>query len=461
MKKIIGKIAFFSSILLAVTSCNKQLDLTPSDVIDASKAFTSVTDLEQALLGVYSSNNQTNKTYIGSILADEVKISNENRGQGQGQFKFQYSSAGGEHNADFSLYYVMLDRLHRVLGAVDNVKTNNDNETVRKNKVRAELLGLRGVAYYELLIRFMPSGFDPEALGVPLILESNVSAKPPRSKVKEVVAQIESDLSLAKAESTIQDGPTDVLHLSKAAIAAYQARLALLKKDYAAAITYANDAIALSGKSLAPRNSFATYWSDDNETETIWKYRNSATPQLLWRDANGDVFFEPSDKLKNQFNRATDIRFSTFFGSASGDTSIVTKYPGSTKGPQINDLKIIRVSEMYLLRSEAYAENNQLTLAANDLNMVRSARITGYTAQTFTTKAEAVDAIINERFKELCFEGNRFFDLKRKGLAVNRLATDVQSLNWQNLPANNFRFALPIPSFEILANPNDVQNTGY
>jgi hypothetical protein len=277
-----------------------------------------------------------------------------------------------------------------------------------------------------------------------------------------VVAQIESDLSAARAESTIQDGPTDVLRLSKAAIAAYQARVALLKKDYTSTITYATDAINLSGKSLATGATYVSYWSEGNESETIWKYRNNTAPQLLWRDSNGDVFFEPADKLKNQFDRANDIRYSTFFGSSGSDTSIVKKYPGSaTYGPQINDEKIIRISELYLTRAEAYAQSNQLTQAQADLDAVRAARITGYTGSSFAAKDDAVNQILTERYKELCFEGFRFFDLKRNGLGVSRAASDVQSTNWQNLSATDYHFALPIPQHEVAANPNAVQNPGY
>ena len=61
----------------------------------------------------------------------------------------------------------------------------------------------------------------------------------------------------------------------------------------------------------------------------------------------------------------------------------------------------------------------------------------------------------------MCFEGFRFFDLKRKGLDVSRNASDVSSATWQNLPAGNFRFALPIPQEEIFANPNATQNPNY
>jgi hypothetical protein len=173
------------------------------------------------------------------------------------------------------------------------------------------------------------------------------------------------------------------------------------------------------------------------------------------------VDFEPSIKLKTQYSRTADIRFPSFFGSAGNDTSIVTKYPGNASGPAINHLKAIRISEMILIKAEANAELDQLALVAQDVNLVRRNRITGYTDVAFATKDEALAAVMNERYKELAYEGFRFFDLKRKSLPVERLTVDVQSANWQTLPANNFRFAFAIPASEIFANPATQQNPGY
>ena len=115
---------------------------------------------------------------------------------------------------------------------------------------------------------------------------------------------------------------------------------------------------------------------------------------------------------------------------------------------------------MYLIRAEARAETNDLTGAAADLNALRDARINGYTAQSFSSKGDLITAILNERFKELPFEGHRFFDAKRRNLPIIRLAVDAQN-NKTTLESGNFRFLLPIPNSEIQANPLMVQNPGY
>ena len=95
------------------------------------------------------------------------------------------------------------------------------------------------------------------------------------------------------------------------------------------------------------------------------------------------------------------------------------------------------------------------------INALRAARIEGYVPVTFSSKEQAISEMMTERFKELAFEGHRFWDLKRRGLPIERLDSDAPSANGKTLPANNFRFILPIPQPEMLANPLMVQNPGY
>jgi starch-binding outer membrane protein, SusD/RagB family len=442
-----------------LSACEKNLDLKPLDNIDASKAYLKIQDLTDALYSVYAGNNNSTRIYNGSILADEVKLSDENRGQGQFQFKWQYNSSSTP--AGLGAQYAMIDQIHRILDAAPGIAAATPAEENTKKRIQSEMIAMRGIAYYELLINFMPQGYDANALAVPLVLKSDLLQKPARNTVGEIMAQIEADLATGRGETLIPNAPTDPLRLSQAAIAAYQARAALLKRDWDKAITYSTDAITLSGKTLS-RTDFPAYWTDDNESETILKYRNSTSPVLLWRDTNGDIFFEPADKLKNLFDKVNDVRYATYFTGIPGDdTSFVNKYPGSARGPRINDLKLIRLAEMYLIRAEAYAEKEQLGNAATNINALRAARIAGYTDVAFASKDIAISQILTERYKELCFEGFRFFDLKRRNLPIDRNLSDSRSTSWQNLAANSTLFALPIPATEFSGNPNMVQNPGY
>jgi hypothetical protein len=174
----------------------------------------------------------------------------------------------------------------------------------------------------------------------------------------------------------------------------------------------------------------------------------------------------------NSYDQVNDIRYAAYFFEepllkASSARSIaailINKYAGTayaTPTELLADGKVFRTGEMYLIRAEARAELNDLTGAAADLNTLRAARINNYTNASFSSKGDLITAILNERFKELAFEGHRFFDAKRRNLPIIRLAADAQN-NKITLESGNFRFLLPIPNSEIQANPLMVQNPGY
>lgn len=458
-------------LVVGFSACDKRIDLLPTDSINESNAFQSVKDLEQGLLNGYGSIGGENLMYANSIITDLTKISNENRGQGQFEFKWQYvptAPTGGVTIAIWDNLYLAIGDINKVLIVIDNVPVKSPTEETEKQKIKGELLGLRAILHFYLL-QFYADRYNPSALGIPYTTTSDISAKPARQPVSEVIAAIESELAAAKAAPLPATPPVTptvgTIRLSKAAISGFQARVALYKGEWAKAEQLATETITTANKPLANMNTFPDIWTDASEAEVLWKLRRTGTSVgTLWQDNNDDVFFEPSDKLKSLYNKTNDVRFPTYFlinNPGDDDTALINKFRASIRGLRINDIKMMRISEMYLIRAEARAEQNNLTGAAADYNTLRSARITGYVNETFVSKAEAITAILNEKARELAYEGFRFLDLKRRNLPINRFPSDVQSTEWLNLSADNFRWLFPIPQRSILANPNMVQNPGY
>jgi hypothetical protein len=68
-----------------------------------------------------------------------------------------------------------------------------------------------------------------------------------------------------------------------------------------------------------------------------------------------------------------------------------------------------------------------------------------------------------ERRLELAYEGHRYYDMKRFGTDVDRSSTgDCGAASGScQLPANDYRWVMPIPQSEIFANDNITQNPGY
>jgi starch-binding outer membrane protein, SusD/RagB family len=87
------------------------------------------------------------------------------------------------------------------------------------------------------------------------------------------------------------------------------------------------------------------------------------------------------------------------------------------------------------------------------LNRIPAKR--GANLYTEATKAN----VLLERRKELCFEGFRFDDLARTGSDIPLV--DQYRQTHSGPKYGSYKFAFPIPTVEMNANSNMVQNEGY
>ncbi|MBQ7622553.1 MAG: RagB/SusD family nutrient uptake outer membrane protein, partial [Bacteroidales bacterium] len=136
-------------------------------------------------------------------------------------------------------------------------------------------------------------------------------------------------------------------------------------------------------------------------------------------------------------------------GANLGDFWTAKYYGKGAATPDYNNTIVLRLSEMYLNRAEAVINGATGYNAVSDLELIASKR--GATAQP-ATKA----GVYLERQKELAWEGHLWFDLARTGRAMTR--TDVADGVITEVPYPNFRWAMPIPDREIIANENLTQN---
>ena len=111
----------------------------------------------------------------------------------------------------------------------------------------------------------------------------------------------------------------------------------------------------------------------------------------------------------------------------------------------INNIKIIRSSELYLNRAEAYAKSNNLTAALADLNVIRKRGLPSATTFTSTSQQVVADEILTERRRELAFEGHLFFDIARnkKDLVRTDNTAVIKSFTWPSA-----LYAYPIPLYQ-------------
>ncbi|MEN9964167.1 MAG: hypothetical protein RL582_1262 [Bacteroidota bacterium] len=449
------------------SSCKKDLDQQPTDTFSEANAFLTLNDVQLGTNAIYGRYGAyANDMFVSALLSDEAKLGADNSGGGALTYRYQFASdntTGGDVIGAWGSYYSVIDQVNRVLPKVPTV-TATPSEEPRRNILKGQLLAMRAIAHFGLLQAYCKNYNPTESRGVPLLLTSNPVGKPARNTMGEVMAQIEADLNAARTLLPgVNPGDFRDTVLNRVNVSAYQARIALYKKDYDAAINYATEVIDSRVKPLVSGGQFQAIWTDDVSSEVLFRIRYATSTAIggLWTTTGGNVNIAPSDKLAASYS-PNDIRLETYIGTNASGNNYLNKFFTSSRGGRVVDMKACRTAEIYLIRAEANARKStpDLAAAAADLNALRSNRITGYTNETFASASVLIDAIMLERYKELAFEGFRFWDLKRNDLPVNRLASDA-SADWQTLPVGNYRFVLPIPNSEILANPNIRQNDNY
>ncbi|MDZ7807933.1 MAG: RagB/SusD family nutrient uptake outer membrane protein [Gracilimonas sp.] len=134
----------------------------------------------------------------------------------------------------------------------------------------------------------------------------------------------------------------------------------------------------------------------------------------------------------------------------------ITKF-GGEKGNSVDDMPMMRLSEMYLIRAEALAKDAQSPAAgAAPLQTLRTARNTGAVPAAALTSMQAFeDEILDERMRELGVEGHRFFDLKRLGRDIRNPDGSIK------MRADSYRILASIGSGLLNVNDQLVENPGY
>ncbi|TKC58572.1 RagB/SusD family nutrient uptake outer membrane protein [Pedobacter hiemivivus] len=303
----------------------------------------------------------------------------------------------------------------------------NDNPTELK-RILGEALFLRA-GYYFYMINIYAKAYNPATaktdLGVPLKITEFVDANlATRATVEQVYQQIVADL--AEAEQALSDVPQKSLyHADVNAVNLLQSRIYLYMQDWENAATAAKKVIARKNTlynlaTYQPKTSFFT----SKSPEAIFTQGTNIMMYLMYE--NGLTTFRPSDELIQLYGMK-DLRRTTFFEIDPKGKYRYTKVYRSTLNAGVtpealySDNFFMRNAEAYLNLAEASAMLQGKEAEANTaLNTLRRARFLPQDYQeTNLTGTDLVSFIRDERRRELCFEGHRWFDLRR--YAVNQL----------------------------------------
>ena len=510
MKKIFSLLFLATSI--AFVSCDEELTETfIPGVLTDQVAVTNSTELERLLNSGYNILTNRQAAVFTSIFTDEATIGFNNGGQGRNEeIVFNIFPSSGSPTSIWQSNYFALARINKVIDFADRITIVDATDQQRVNRIKAQALTLRAYAHLNILAYFSPNLSDNNALAG--ILANRIIAtteRPMRSTNGEFYTQIHQDLDAAIALFVANGSPTGTMFAREVFARGLKARAYAYKGDYTNALTHANTVIS-SGIALANTTQYPlVFWSDNEPANTEVIFRLKRTIQQNTQGDNlhngwcsvrpnvgGSPFYEVGRALFNKLDaNPTDIRRNTIISSTSliatnyqttpnylsddrlilhkhGGASGSTPWANTATNANNNDHKIMRISEMYLIKAECLIAANNLTGAANEIKAIRDARFgSAQTAPTFANATAAWKAVLDERRLELAFEGHRFIDIKRLGTLAGITGLDRDPMDYDglgipggnpsNLPLNSHKWALPIPQAEINANGSIQQNTGY
>lgn len=449
----------------ALSACSNVLDVPPTSSIAAEVAIADAAGARAALQGAYSGLQQAGLYGHALIVWTELLSDNARH---VGTFN-DYADAdnhllrsdNGESETIWNAAYNEINRVNQIIEKVPNVPGLSPGD---KNEMVGEAYFLRALTYHTLVKLWGNTG----TLGVPLRLQPVASAADAnqiaRASGAATYTQILADL--AQAKQLITAGRSQTRQASLGAVSAIEARVRLYQGDWAGAEAAAA-AVEAMGYSLAPNFSDLFEGTGSNTPEDIFRITFTPTQAqavsfyYLPKALGGRYEVAPTTTVDATlgttgiiaaFDPASGGNISTYNPTdARGKWSIARAgsrtYAAKFRNPTGDeDLHVIRLAEVILIRSEALARLNRVPEAIAEYNRLR-VRAGLAPDPTTLTQAEALAAIARERRLELAFEGDRWPDMVRTGTGLAAIP-----------PAQTL---LPVPQSELDVAPNMVQNPGY
>ena len=460
MKNIYIKFTLILVFISAVISCDSKLDLEPEQSLEPSVATGNAANIRNILVGIYdeaahgSAETPTleENIYGGLTNLTSELLANTGDLEWNGtfleprEFNLKQITVTNVNVRDIWLNgYEVNNQANIVLANLD--KFDDEDE---RNTIEGEAKFLRALTYFDLA-RFYgqqyESGQTNSQLAAPIVLDPVLDAssvtQPTRNTVEEVYNQVIADLT--SAVSLLPE--SNDIFADRYAAEALLARVYLQQGDYQNALQAANDVIQNSGHSLTPSFDGA-FNNDGDSSEDIFAWQITSQDgtndmNTFWsgsafggRSGNPDVAI--NDPFLDIYDDANDERRAFFYLTSRGRAT--TKWQS-----QFANIPFLRLAETYLIRAEANQRLGTVTGASplEDINTVRDR------SNASSLASVNLNDILDERKRELAFEGHAIHDARR-------LKENIGILTYN---ANNL--VLPIPQRERDANPNLEQNSGY
>lgn len=460
------RIGVFLPVVVGLTAC-ADLVLDPQANVSNDQYFETLADFQAAITGAY--DEMTNDDYYGrslhlisDIMGEDVKQnSSANRYQEFADFEGLPRSGHNYEQDLWSSGWEVINMLNMMINAEFEPTPAQQDDY---DQVVGEAYALRGLAYFDMVKMYAQHytfTADASHPGVPIVLESDVTNQPSRATVAAVYDQIISDLS--QGITLMNQVRNGAYMMTENAARALLSRVYLYMEDYQNAVAMADAVIGSGDYALVTGQAYVDQFVDGGSSEAIFELQytdvdNQGSDCLgCMYTASGYGDYLPARDLLDLIDPA-DLRMQMFVVDPALTGIYAAHRVNKWPTPQQTDnIPVVRLSEVYLNRAEANARLGNDAEAQADLDLIRQRGLATAPAVTATGQA-LIDEILIERRIELGYEGHRIHDLMRNRQDIVRVDVTGDVANM----AYPCQFCiLPIPEWEVNANPNIAQNPGY
>ena len=497
--KILNKIAIGLAFVMSLVSC-ESLDVEPTSFYSESNFYKTVDDAESSLLYAYDALTLVSYapvTYYLTELASDNCVVKEN--EGADALAFVNWEVVGQNDLLTQYYRCAYIGVNRANAVIKNVEGRGFNEEDEK-RLLGEAYFLRAYNHFNVVRAF---GLAP--LQTSLIDQMNETNSPKAESIQEMYTFLIEDLTKAIDYLNVNRvaGRAD-----KVAAQALLAEVYLYAASAKESGVPKYDAITESVDNLyAKAAEFSGYvlsdqseYTHDAELQNIYDVESPDGPEhifimsmdrsgteegdysklskyfLPWIDGaavylqntdgsfsithDGWSVFQPTGNVISAYEaadkRRTDLFVSQIFDDSGnsigtvGDGTIPYEFTRKYIDPSFSGDKtstrpyLIRYSEVQLVYAEATADANGLA-QYNEIR--RRAGVSELADLSGLSKEEFRNLVVEERQRELAFEGDRLWDLRRKNIVQDKV-TEAAGLSPEAVAF------YPIPQREIDLNPN-------
>lgn len=391
---------------LTLSSCDKFLDITPTGKVIAK------TGEEYRALLTYEYKYFAKDRYMTTLRTDELLMDKKKTSATDLDAYLDLWRWKDENPSPTTSYFTWRGYYHAIYIANYIIAHQGEITNATHDEVR-QLVGesymLRAYSHF-LLVNLYAEPYThcqpATTRGVPMQLEADVTATPASSSVEAIYTQVLADLDEAEKNLTVDTwAEGENYRFNKISVQALRARTYLYMNEWQKALTAAQAVISAHGE-LEDMNTSKTLPNSFKSVESIValeKFSSNLFTAIAMPDPEFIALYRTGDQRRTKFFKR--VTSSSYDVQKAGNDEFSCSF---------------RSAEAYLTAAECAARlGNTADAIGTYLKPLLQKRLstdalsTALDLMNAMTQDELIAEILDERARELAFEGHRWYDLRR------------------------------------------------